>query len=111
MATGKFVKAAIKNAATLNGKRILAATDYYTPERILAEFEEVTGKKASYVQVTPEQYKSFLPAAMAEEMLENHLFIESPGYFNGASLKESLDLLDERPTTWKEYVKKSSAFQ
>ncbi|KAG7284370.1 hypothetical protein NEMBOFW57_010743 [Staphylotrichum longicolle] len=109
--TGKFVKAAIKNAATLNGKRILAATDYYTPERILAEFEEVTGKKASYVQVTPEQYKSFLPAAMAEEMLENHLFIESPGYFNGASLKESLDLLDEKPTTWKEYVKKSSAFQ
>jgi len=47
---------------------------------------------------------------MAEEMLENHLFIENPGHFNGASLKESLDLLEERATTWKEFVKKSSAF-
>ena len=48
---------------------------------------------------------------MAEEMLENHLFIENPGYYNGASLKESLDLLEEKPTTWKEFLKKSGAFQ
>ncbi len=105
------MKAAIKNAAALNGKRVLAATDYYTPERIVAEFEEVTGKKAAFVQLSPEQYKSHLPAAVAEEMLENHLFIEDPGYFNGASLKESLDLLEEKPTTWKEFVNKSGAFR
>lgn len=48
---------------------------------------------------------------MAEEMLENHLFIENPGYFNGAGLKESLDLLEEKPTTWKEFITKSGAFQ
>ncbi len=48
---------------------------------------------------------------MAEEMLENHLFIENPGYYNGASLKESLDLLEEKPTTWKEFLKKNGAFQ
>jgi hypothetical protein len=109
--TGKFVKAAIKNASALNGKRILAATDYYTPGRIVAEFEEVTGTKATYIQVSAEQYQSFLPAEMAEEYLENHLFVEYPGYYNGACLKESLDLLEEKPTTWKEFIKKSGAFQ
>ncbi|KAK3903310.1 NmrA-like family domain-containing protein 1 [Staphylotrichum tortipilum] len=107
---GKFVKAAIKHSASLNGKRVYAASDYYTPERILADVEEVTGKKTAYVQLTPEQYKAALPAATADEMLENHLFIEKPGYFNGEILKESLDLLDEKPTTWKEFITKSRAF-
>ncbi len=88
-----------------------AASDYYTPERILADVTEVTGKKTAYVQLTPEQYKSNLPPASADEMLENHLFIEKPGYFNGASLKESLDLLDEKPTTWKEFITRNRAFQ
>lgn len=98
----------------LNGKRIFAATDYYTPERILAEFEEATGKKTSFVQLSAEQYKSslsLLPGFMAEELLENHLFMEDPGYFNGASLQESLDLLEDRPTTWKKFVRKSGAFR
>ena len=48
---------------------------------------------------------------MAEELLENHLFMEDPGYFNGASLQESLDLLEDKPTTWQEFVRKSDAFR
>ena len=89
----------------------MAATDYYTPERVLTEFEEVTGNKTSFMQLTAEQYKGFLPPSMADEMLENHLFIENPGYFNGVSLEESLAMLDEKPATWKEYVKKSATFK
>lgn len=104
------MKPALKDPKAFNGKRILAAADYYTPERVLSEFEEVTGKKAKFVQVTAEQYRSSLPEAMAEEMLENHLFIEDPGYYNGASLQESLDILEDKPTMWKEYLKKSGAF-
>lgn len=77
--------------------------------RIVSEFEEVSGKKIHFNQVTPEQYKSFLPDFMAEEMLENHQLIEEPGYYNGMSLQESLDALDEKPTTWKEFVKKNYA--
>ena len=106
------MKAIIKNSEALNGQRVLAATDYYTPVRLLAEFEEVTGKKATFTQVSAEQYKSFLPEAIAEEMLENHLFVENPGYYNGASLQQSLDLLEEKPTTWKEFIQKNAdAFQ
>jgi hypothetical protein len=55
-------------------QRIYGAADYYNPERVLAELE-VTGKEKNYVQVSNEFYKSFLPNFMAEEMLENHLFI------------------------------------
>lgn len=105
---GKFVKPALKNPEQYNGKHILAATDYYPVSRIVSEFEEVTGKKLSYHQVSAEQYKSFLPEFMAEEMLENHQLIEEPGYYNGASLQESLNALDEKPTTWKEFLGKSN---
>ncbi|KAL1615331.1 hypothetical protein SLS54_009112 [Diplodia seriata] len=105
--TGKFVKAIIKNRDKLLGGQVYGAADYYTPEQILAEYEEVTGKKTRFVQVSNEQYKGFLPEKIAEEMLENHLFIEDPGYYNGADLKDSLGLLEEKPVTWKEFVAKS----
>ncbi|THW55363.1 hypothetical protein D6D20_09544 [Aureobasidium pullulans] len=108
---GKFVKAIIKNSRKLNGKQILAATAYYTPKEILSTVFEATGKSTHFASVTPEQYKSFLPEAIAEEMLENHLFVEKPGYYNGAELDESLSILEDKPTTWKDFVVKSGAFK
>ncbi|OJD38690.1 family transcriptional regulator [Diplodia corticola] len=107
--TGKFVKAIIKNRDRLLGASVFGAADYYSPERILAELEEVTGKEATYVRVSPEQYKGALPDFMAEEMLENHLFIEEPGYYGGAGLEGSLAILEEgeRPVSWREFVGKS----
>jgi hypothetical protein len=107
---GKFVKGIIKNRDSVLGKRIYGAADYYTPEQFLAQLEEVTGKKTNYMQIPGDVYKSFLPEFMAEEMLQNHLFIENPGYYNGESLEESLALLEEKPVSWKEWVKKSGAF-
>jgi hypothetical protein len=67
----------------------------------------VTGKKLNYSQVSNEQYKGFLPDFMGEEMLENHLLIEEPGYYNGADLKESLGAVSEKLTTWKQFLDKS----
>jgi uncharacterized protein YbjT (DUF2867 family) len=78
---GKYVATILRNPAADYGKQILAASDYYTTKRILSEFEEVTGRRANFVQVDAETYKSFLPLSMAQEMLENHLFIEEPGYY------------------------------
>ncbi|KIW19408.1 hypothetical protein PV08_03703 [Exophiala spinifera] len=107
--TGKFVKVALKHPEAYRGKQVLMAADYYTVDRITSDFEEATGKRLNFLQVSAEQYKSFLPKAIADEMLENHLFVENPGYYNGASLKESLDALEDKPTTWKEYAKKTFA--
>ncbi|CBF77158.1 hypothetical protein AN4608.2 [Aspergillus nidulans FGSC A4] len=104
---GKYVATALKSPSKTQGSRILAATDYYTPTRILKEFEEVTGHKTRFIQIDHETYKSFMPGYVGLEMLENHLFIEEPGYYLGQSLKDSLDLLTDagfKPTTWKEFV-------
>ncbi|KAL4980418.1 hypothetical protein BDW66DRAFT_55035 [Aspergillus desertorum] len=107
---GKYVATALKNPSKTQGSRILAATDYYTPTQILKEFEEVTGHKTRFIQIDNETYKSFLPGYMGLEMLENHLFIEEPGYYLGQSLKDSLDLLADagfKPTTWREFVERN----
>lgn len=98
------MKAAIKNNRTPSGKQIYAATDYYTPDRIVSEFSEVIGKPASFQQVPAEVFKSFLPPPVAQELLENMLLLEDPGYYAKADLTESLGLLGEKPTSWKEYV-------
>ncbi|KAJ3542811.1 hypothetical protein NM208_g3900 [Fusarium decemcellulare] len=104
---GKYGIAAIKKRSEVLGKQILAAADYYTPTRIVSEFQDITGNKARFISVDTESYKNSLPAPMADEMMENHWFIEDPGYFAGRSLKESLDLLASvglKPTTWKDYL-------
>ncbi|KAI8691678.1 hypothetical protein LRP88_08937 [Fusarium phalaenopsidis] len=109
---GKYVVAAIRNEPEVLGKQILAAAGYYTPTQIVSEFEEVVGKPARFVPIDAATYKSFLPEPLADEMLENHLFIEEPGYYNGQDLKESLDLLSSvglQPTTWKEFLEAHKA--
>lgn len=105
------MKAIIKNADNLNGKRVLGATAYYTPKDILGELEDTLGGKTQFAQISNEQCKSFLPEAVAQEFLENHLFIEEPGYYNGESLDKSLDLLDEKLTTWKGFIIKTNSFK
>lgn len=42
---GKYIVVAIKQRYKVLGAQILVAEDYYTPTRILREFEEVTGKR------------------------------------------------------------------
>lgn len=112
MNAGKYVVAAIRNRDAVLGKQILAAADYYVPSRIVSEFQEVTGKAARFVQIEAETYKSFIPGPLGDEMLENHLFIDEPGYYAGADLKESLDLLAGvwlKPTSWKDFLEANKA--
>ncbi|KAL2878180.1 hypothetical protein SGCOL_006430 [Colletotrichum sp. CLE4] len=112
---GKYVVAAIRNKSSVLGKQILAAEDYYTPTRIIAEFEQVTGKTARFVPIDAATYKTFFAgpmAAMADEMLENHLFIDEPGYYAGKDLKESGELLASvglKAVTWKEFLEANKA--
>lgn len=48
---------------------------------------------------------------MAQEMLENHLFIESPGYYGGEGLEKSHKILEDKLVGWKEFASKSAAFK
>lgn len=105
--SGKFVKAAIKNFPSQAGSRILAASDYYTIDQLISEFSEVMGKPAHAVQIDDDKFKSFLSPVAAQELLENMKLLEDPGYYAGESLAGSLALLEEKPTTWKEFVEKN----
>lgn len=106
---GKFVKAAIKSYPSLLGQHIYAANNYLTPAEAVSQFSEVIGKPAVFQQLPNEVYKSFLPAPVAQELLENMLLFGDAGYYGGADLTASLNLVDEKPTSWKEYVEKSKA--
>lgn len=67
------------------------------------------GKPATFSQVPADVFKTFLPAPVADELTENMILLEDPGYYGDADLKESLDLLDEKPVTWKEFVEKNKS--
>nr|OQO32502.1 hypothetical protein B0A51_00911 [Rachicladosporium sp. CCFEE 5018] len=73
---GKFVSAIMQDFPACVGKQIHAAVDYYTPERLMAEFSEVMGSPASFVQIPAETFKSFLPLLVAQDILENMLLFE-----------------------------------
>lgn len=105
---GLFVKAALKLSES-TGRRILAAAEYISPNQLIAEFSEVTGHKATFAQVPVDVFKSFLPPQIADEMNDNMLLLQDPGYYQGADLTDSLQLLDAKPTTWKAFVAANKA--
>jgi hypothetical protein len=109
--TGKFVKAIIKNRSSVLGARVLGSQGYYTPTQILDQLSEATGKKTQFVQLDNNTYKSFLPEFIAQEMLENHLFIEEPGYYLGEGLEKSHENVEEALVSWKEFAGSKSAFK
>lgn len=71
----------------------------------------VTGKKTHFMQIDSKMYMGFLPDFMAEEMLENHLFIEDPGYYAGEGLEKSHEILEDKLVSWKEYAGNSASFK
>ena len=96
--TGKFVKGILLNREASLGKRIYAATDYYTCEQIMREFAEAkpeAGRGARYEEVPPAAYKNFLMEVAglnevgAAELTENQQFLTEFGYYGGADLSES----------------------
>jgi hypothetical protein len=71
----------------------------------------VTGKKTQFMQIDETTYKSYLPEFMAQEMLENHLFIEEPGYYGGEGLEKSHENVEEKLVTFKEYLENTGTFK
>ncbi|KAL5113182.1 hypothetical protein ACEQ8H_008952 [Pleosporales sp. CAS-2024a] len=109
--TGKFVKAIIKNRASLLGARIFGAQAFYTPTEILDLITQVTGKKTQYYHIDEATYKSYLPESVAQEFLENHLFMQDPGYYGGEGLDKSHETLQDKLVSYKEYIEATGAFK
>jgi len=116
--TGTFVKGILLNREKSLGKRIYGATDYYTVDEIVKQFQEQypeAGKTAKAVALPPQVFKGILaqsgqPEESAEELLQNMLLMQDFGYYGGESLEESHSVLVDKLTTWKEFMAKSEAF-
>jgi len=103
---GNFVRAALLNKPESGANTIYASSDYYKWDDIPSHFEAATGKKLMVVTVPGEVFKSFLPGLspeMAEEIYENLVLLEDPGYYAGADLASSLSLLSEKPVGLTEF--------
>ncbi|KAK0725916.1 NmrA-like family protein [Lasiosphaeris hirsuta] len=116
--TGKFVKAAVLHRDELLGKRLLGATEYITFGAVVDGFKKVfpeAGKNARYVQQTHDEYKGQLtkvgmPEVIAQELLENFLLFDQVGYYGGESLSETHSFVEDKLTTWGEFIKNSPKF-
>ncbi|RDL42492.1 uncharacterized protein BP5553_02471 [Venustampulla echinocandica] len=117
--TGKFVKGILLNREKVLGKRILGATDYYTLDELVEQFKKVfpeAGKTAKAVELPHQTFKDILgsagmPEENQEEMLQNMRLLHEFGYYGGADLKESHEILVDKLTTWEEFMKTAKAFQ
>ncbi|KAK0737982.1 hypothetical protein B0T18DRAFT_334671 [Schizothecium vesticola] len=114
--TGKFVASAVLQREATLGKRILGASEYLTCEEVVEAFRRVfpeAGKGARYVQLKEEQFKEGLVGKgmgedVAQELLENMLILEAPGYYGGEGLEETLELVKGAGLSvggWEEFVK------
>ncbi|OBT70310.1 hypothetical protein VE03_00286 [Pseudogymnoascus sp. 23342-1-I1] len=109
--TGKFVKGIFLAGEKAFGKTYNAAVAYVTPAEIAEEWSAVTGKKAEAVVADGTAWKAELTSyglseVAAEELYQNMRLMDEFGYYGGAPLEESQEILDEKLTTWKEYVGK-----
>lgn len=92
--TGKFVKGILLHREEVLGKRVLAATDYYTLDEIVGVFNDATkeGVTAKVVTVSESEFKDSLgqmPEKGKVEMYENMVFMTDYGYYGKESLEES----------------------
>ena len=103
--TGKFVKGILTHRDKVLGKRVLAATDYYSPSDAVAIFKDLfpkVGESAKFLQVSKDEYKGALaqagmPEKAQEELYENMAFMNDYGYYGKATLAESHEV--NPPTT------------
>ena len=92
--TGKFVKGILLHREEVLGRRVLAATDYYTLDEIVGGFNDVTkeGVTAKVVTVSEAEFKDALgqmPEKGKVEMYENMAFMTDYGYYGKTPLEES----------------------
>jgi hypothetical protein len=117
--TGKYVKAIVLHREELLGKDFYGATSYLTVDQVLEAFKKTfpeAGKTARFQQVPEDKYIATLkgmglPEFAAEELLENMLLLENPGYYGGAKLEESHKYVEDKLTTLEEYMKKHEVFK
>lgn len=78
---GKFVGAILAEPEKFEGKRICAATKFYSWSEIAAMLSKHTGKNVVYKQESNEEFAKTLPPPAAPIFIDYFSYIEDHGYF------------------------------
>ena len=117
--TGKFVASILARPAAPNQpsppQRVLAASGWWSGQDVVDTFSRLHGPAhpAVYAELPADVWKSSLPKAVAQEMLENLLLVRDYKYFGPdvaeAGVREALAALDgqDKPVSLEEFLAKA----
>ncbi|KAL8869344.1 MAG: hypothetical protein Q9174_004340 [Haloplaca sp. 1 TL-2023] len=108
--TGKFVAGMLLNRDATLGKIIYGASGLMTPTDITTTITSVSGKKTEFIELDDQTFKSFLPEAIGQELMETFMLIKNFGYYGHVGehfLDESLKIMDGKPTSLKDFVERN----
>ncbi|KAF8542809.1 hscarg protein [Trichophaea hybrida] len=109
--TGKFVSSILLRREEMLGQRVFGVSGWWTGQEVVEIFQKVTGKKAVYNEVPGDVWKSFLPEAVAQELLENFWLIRDYKYFGPEweeGVRKSVEMLEEKPVGLEEFLEKGA---
>lgn len=85
--SGKFVGVILANPDKYSGKVLYAASCIHSLDEVARLISESTGKTVKYNVMPEEKYRSYLPAAAADSIVNMFLYIQDFGYY-GAETEE-----------------------
>jgi uncharacterized protein YbjT (DUF2867 family) len=114
--TGKFVAGLLlAEPHSTDGVRVQGVSQWATPKEIVDTISKVSGTKVEFQEVTKEQYQTFLPPPIAEEMAENMVLVRDWSYYGKGAEKKQQEsnkfLGDMKLTSFEEYVKSSGPWK
>ncbi|KAI8651040.1 NmrA domain-containing protein [Fusarium keratoplasticum] len=107
--TGKFVAAILAQPDNFQGKTFSGATRLYSMEEQAAIISAATGKDVKYVEVSQDIYRSFLPPAAQDELLQMMLYQQEFGHYGPQTEAEvawSVENARGSPTSFEEFLSK-----
>jgi uncharacterized protein YbjT (DUF2867 family) len=114
--TGQFVAGLLlADPKSVDGFRVQGVSEWSTPKDIVETLSKTIGTKVEFKEVSGEEYESYLPKPIAEEMKENMLLVRDWSYFGKGTEKKQAEsnkiLGDMKLTTFEEFVKRNGPWE
>ncbi|KAI0161328.1 NAD(P)-binding protein [Xylariaceae sp. FL1272] len=108
--TGKFVGAILADPIKYEGKTFCAAARLYSMTEICEIISRATGKRVTYSQITPEQFKGFMRGSpYADILIDMMLYQQDFGYYfdeTESAISWAVENARGRVTTFEEFLER-----
>ncbi|KAL4863586.1 hypothetical protein BDV12DRAFT_189587 [Aspergillus spectabilis] len=108
--TGAYIVPLLEDPEEMNGRVIYAGSEVSSFAEMAAAISKASGKTVKYQQIPGEVYAGFMKKEMGWKVVAMMKFIDSPGYFGPRTeekVKESLELVKEKLTSFEEFAARS----